>query len=242
VVVNERLATEMFPGRNAVGQYLPASQEATIRIVGVVKDSWQAKYDQPIAGEIYLPYEQTMYWAYASPIVIRAARARSLTADALQRAIWAVDSNQPITRIESMEAIISDAIWRPRFSAWAFSLLGLFALLLSALGTYAVVNYTSALRMREVGIRMCVGARPQDVVRLVVTEAMRPLAIGLAVGGAATLGLARYLSSILYETSSWEPSAYVGAVVVLMAASALASFLPASRAASADPVTVLRAE
>jgi putative ABC transport system permease protein len=115
-------------------------------------------------------------------------------------------------------------------------------LLLSALGTYAVVNYTSALRMREVGIRMCVGATARDVVRMVVTEAMRPLAIGLAVGGLATLGLARYLSSVLYETSSWEPEPYLGAAAVLLAASILASLRPALRAASADPVSVLRAE
>jgi putative ABC transport system permease protein len=180
--------------------------------------------------------------AFGSTIVIRTDRGRSITAEALQRAIWAVDSNQPITRIESMEANISDAIWRPRFSAWAFSLLGLIALLLSALGTYAVVNYTSALRMREVGIRMCVGATARDVVRMVVTEAMRPLAIGLAVGGLATLGLARYLSSVLYETSSWEPEPNLGAAAVLLAASILASLRPALRAASADPVSVLRAE
>ncbi|MDA0205748.1 MAG: ABC transporter permease [Acidobacteria bacterium] len=242
VVVNERLASEMFPGQSAVGQYLPVSQEAKIRIVGVVKDSWQSKYDQPIAGEIYLPYEQAIRWAFASTIVIRTDRDSRTTAEALQRAIWAVDPNQPITRIRGMDAILSDAIWRPRFSAWAFSLLGLIALLLSALGTYAVVNYTSALRMREVGIRMCVGATARDVVRLVVAEAMRPLAIGLAVGGLATLGLARFLSSVLYETSSWEPEAYLGAAAVMLAASVIASFLPALRAASADPVSVLRAE
>jgi predicted permease len=242
VVVNERLASELFPGRSAVGQSLPVSQEAKIRIVGVVKDSWQAKYDQQVVAEMYLPYEQSMRWAFASSIVIRTDRDRSITAEALQQAIWAVDPNQPITRIEGMDEILSDAIWRPRFSAWAFSLLGLIALLLSALGTYAVVNYTSALRMREVGIRMCVGATARDVVRMVVTEAMRPLAIGLAVGGLATLGLARYLSSVLYETSSWEPEPYLGAAAVLLAASILASLRPALRAASADPVSVLRAE
>jgi hypothetical protein len=129
VVVNERLASEMFPGQSAVGQYLPVSQEAKIRIVGVVKDSWQAKYDQQVVAEMYLPYEQSMRWAFASSIVIRTDRDRSITAEALQQAIWAVDPNQPITRIEGMDEILSDAIWRPRFSAWAFSLLGLIALL-----------------------------------------------------------------------------------------------------------------
>lgn len=242
-VVNEQLAKDMFSGQNAVGQYLPALQGNQSLIVGVVKDSWQSTYDGPIGGAVYFPYKQRGVGpAFAFTIIIRKDQDRSFTAEALQRAIWSVDPDQPIPRIASMDEILSDAIWRPRFSAWAFSLLGLIALSLSALGTYAVVNYTSALRMREVGIRMCVGATARDVVHMVVAEAMRPLAIGLAVGGLATLGLARYLSSVLYETSSWEPEAYLGAAAVMLVTSVVASLLPALRAASADPVSVLRAE
>ena len=96
--------------------------------------------------------------------------------------------------------------------------------------------------MREVGIRMSVGATARDIVLLVVTAAIRPLAVGLAVGGAAALVLAGSLSSVLYETKGWEPEAYVGAAAVMLGASALASLRPALRAASSEPVAVLRTD
>jgi putative ABC transport system permease protein len=242
-VVNECLAKDRFPGQNAVGQYVSRHKDTKSRIVGVVKDSWQSKYDQPITGAVYFPYgQQGMGPAFGSTIVIRTDRDRSITAEALRRTIWAVDPDQPIPRIAAMDSILSDAIWRPRFSAWAFSLLGLIALLLSALGTYAVVNYISSLRMREVGIRMSMGATPRDVVLMVMTEAMWPLIIGLAVGGLAALALARLLANVLFETSGWQSEAYFGAVAVMLAASALASLRPALRASSSEPISVLRAE
>jgi putative ABC transport system permease protein len=242
-IVNERLAADLFPGQNAVGQYLPTNREdRATRIVGVVKSSWQSKYDKPIDGEVYFPYGQWMRFAFATTIVIRTDPDSQSPVDALRRAVWAVDPTQPIPRIEAMEAIISDAIWRPRFSAWTFSLLGLTALLLSGLGTYAVVSYTSTLRMREVGIRMSVGATAKDVIFLVVGDAMRPLAVGLTLGGLAALALAGSLSSVLYETRGWEPAAYIGAAALMLIASSVASLRPALRAASSTPISVLRAE
>lgn len=242
-IITERLARDLYPDRDAIGANLTSvGRPGSIRIVGVVNDSWVSKYDQPSDGEIYFPYVQKSFPSWANTIVIRSDRNLLEQAEALRESVWEVDSNQPITRTESMAAIVSDAIWRPRFSAWALSLLGLVALLLTALGTYAVVNYISTLRMREVGIRMSVGATPRDVVLMVMTDAMRPLIIGLAVGGLAALALARLLASVLYETSGWQPEAYLGAVVVMLAASVVASLVPARRAAAADPISVLRAE
>lgn len=242
-IVTERLTRDIFPDHDAIGDYLPSNgSPERIRIVGVVDDSWVSKYDQPSDGEIYFPYSQKSFPSWTSTIVIRDDRNLLEQAEVLRQAVWAVDSSQPITRVESMEAIVSEAIWRPRFSAWALSLLGLTALLLSALGTYAVVKFISTLRMREVGIRMSVGATPRDVVLMVMTEAMRPLIIGLVLGGLAALALARLLASVLYETSGWQPEAYLGAVAVMLAAAVVASLVPARRAAAADPISVLRAE
>jgi len=141
-----------------------------------------------------------------------------------------------------MNDVIAGSIWRPRFSAWIFSVLGSLALLLTSAGVYGVVTYTTARRAREVGVRVALGATPRKVAGLVMRDAMIPLTAGLAGGFLAALLLSRLLASLLYEINSADPLTYLGAGSLLLAIGAAASARPAWKAATGDPLTVLRTE
>jgi putative ABC transport system permease protein len=239
VILNEHLAHELFPQRIAVGQVLPNTD---ITVVGVVKDSAQMSYEEPAKGELYHPYQQYIFGVFLSTIVVRTSGDPLPLAATLRKQVWTVDPNQPIVKVETMNDVIADSIWRPRFSAWIFSVLGGLALLLTSAGVYGVVAYTTALRTREVGIRVALGARPSNVVAVLMRDAMMPLAAGLAVSLLAAVLLSRLLTSILYEIRSTDPIAYVGAGMLLLGIGAAASVLPAWRAATRDPLQALRTE
>ncbi len=141
-----------------------------------------------------------------------------------------------------MDDVVSDSIWRPRFSAWIIAALGGLALLLSSAGIYSVVAYTTLLRSKEAGIRVALGATPRKVVADVLQGAMIPLSAGLIAGLLAALIFSRLLSSLLYETSKTDPVSYLTAAALLLALGIITSIQPAWRAAVADPLHALRAE
>jgi putative ABC transport system permease protein len=242
-ILNDYLAHQMFPDRDAVGQTLPPEGSGPpATVVGVVRNASQMSYEQPAKGEIYLPYQQVMFGVFMSTIVVRTSGDPLSLAAALRKEVWAVDPNQPIVKVETMDDVIADSIWRPRFSAWVFSVLGGLALLLTCAGIYSVVAYTTNLRAREIGIRMALGATPQKVVAVILRGAMIPLASGLAVSLVAALLLSRLLASLLYEIDSNDPVTFVSAGALLLAIGAVASARPAWRAATADPLKALRIE
>jgi len=242
-IINERLAKELFPGRNAVGEKLPSegANEGAM-VIGVVENTPQQSYETPPEGEIYLPYTQFIFAAFMSTIVVRTSGDPLALADTLKKTIWTVDATQPIIKVETLNDVIADAIWRPRFSAWISSVFGGLALLLTSLGVYGVISYTSALRMRELGIRAAMGATQSNMMGLVLRSAMIPLAMGLGAGLAAALLLGRLLTSVLYEISGMDPLAYTSAATLLLAIGASASARPAWNAATADPMETLRSE
>jgi putative ABC transport system permease protein len=242
-ILNEYLAHQMFPDRDPVGQALPAEGATTpATVVGVVRNASQMSYEQPAKGEIYCPYQQVMFGVFMSTIVVRTSGEPLSLAAALRKEVWAVDPNQPIVKVETMDDVIADSIWRPRFSAWVFSVLSGLALLLTCAGIYSVVAYTTNLRAREIGIRVALGATPQKVVAVILRGAMIPLAAGLAVSLVAALVLSRLLASLLYEIGSNDPVTYVSAGALLLAIGAVASARPAWKAATADPLQALRLE
>jgi predicted permease len=242
-ILNEYLAQQMFPDRDAVGQTLPPEGSGPpATVVGVVRNASQLSYEQPAKGEIYLPYQQVMFGVFMSTIVVRTAGDPLPLAAMLRKEVWAVDPNQPIVKVETMDDVIAESIWRPRFSAWIFSVLGGLALLLTSAGIYSVVAYTTNLRAREIGIRVALGATPQKVVAVILRSAMLPLVAGLAVSLVAALMLSRLLLSLLYEIGSNDPITFLSAGVLLLAIGAVASAGPAWKAATADPLHALRTE
>ena len=242
-VINEYLAQQLFPDRDPIGQYLPSnSPEHRTAVIGVVKNSWLARYDQRMEGEMYVHYRQTLRFGFASTFIIRTDSDPGLLPEVIRKEVWAVDPEQPILNVETMNQVVANSIWRPRFSAWIFSVLGGLAMLLTSAGVYGVVAYTTARKMREVGIRIALGASPGKVVAAVLRNALLPLAAGLAVGVALALALTRLLGSLLYEIDSADPVTYVSAGVLVLAIGATASIRPAWRAASCEPISVLKVE
>ncbi len=243
-IVNEYLAHQLFGGRNPIGQALPPENGnvPVHTVVGVVRDTPQSSYAQAPTGELYLPYRQYIFGVFLSTIVVRASGDPLSLASTLRKQVWAVDPNEPVVKIETMDDVIADSIWRPRFSAWLFSVLGGLALLLTSAGVYGVIAYTTNLRLREVGIRVALGATPANIAAVVVRDAMMPLAAGLAIGVAAALLLSRLLSSLLYEIGATDPLTYLSAAALLLAIGAAASAHPAWKAAVGDPLEALRTE
>ncbi len=243
-VINEYLARQLFPGRDPVGLAIPTPElnAGPVIVVGVVRDTSQNSYEQPAKGEIYRPYRQFIFGVFLSTILVRTSGDPLSVAAALKKIVWAVDPNQPIVKVETMDDVIANNIWRPRFSAWVLSALGTLALVLTSAGVYSVVAYTTTLRAREIGIRVALGATPGNVVTGVLRSAILPLLCGLLLSIAATLLLSRLLAGVLYEITSTDPVTYVSAAAVLLGIGAIASGVPAWRAAMADPLRALRTE
>ncbi len=240
-IINEYLARHLFPNRNPLGEKLTVNAPGPI-IVGVVKDSPQMSYELPPQGEVYIPYQQFIFATFMSTIVVRTEGEPTALAAILKKQVWAVDPKQPVVEVETMGEVIANSIWRPRFSAWIFSALSGISVLLTAIGVYGVVAYTSTLRAREVGIRVALGATANDVLAVILRGAMIPLVVGLGLSVVATLLLSRLLTSLLYGISSSDPVTYLSAGALLLLIGATASARPAWRAATRDPLATLRAE
>ena len=240
-IINETLARQLFPNQDPLGQKLTSrpNRSAPV-IVGVVKDSAQRSYEAPPAGEVYIPYQQYIFATFMSTIVVRTEGEPAALASALQKQVWAVDPDQPVTKVETMEEAIANSIWRPRFSAWIFSALSAISLLLAATGVYGVIAYTSALRAREIGIRVALGATPRHVAAAILHGAMIPLVWGLGLSMVTALWFSRLLASLLYGISSTDALTYCGAAAVLLMTGVAASARPAWRAATRDPLQTLR--
>ena len=244
IVINQSMARQQFPDRDPIGQHLPGEKGpgSGPLVIGVVKDSSLSNYDSPAGPEEYVSYQQVLFGQFLSTFVVRTSDDPVKLADNLRKEIWAVDPDQPIVKVETMEDVVADSIWRPRFSAWVFSVLGGLALVLACTGIYCIIAYTATLRAREVGIRVALGATPANVVALILRDAIFPLAIGLGVSLIAALLLARLLTGLLYETGAGDPAAYLAAAAALLLVGAAAGARPAITAASADPVRSLRME
>ena len=243
-IVNEYIARQFFPNTSPIGRRLPSAEEGgpAVTIVGMVRDTSQVSYDQPIQGEIYRPMRQFIFATFMSTVVVRTPGDPLSFVGAIRNAIWQADPSQPIVKVQTMHDAIAESTWRPRFSAWIFSVLATLAVLLTAAGAYGVVAYTVSLRTREMGIRMALGASPTSLIAAIVRSAMLPICVGLAVGLVVALLLSRLLESLLYEVRGTDVLSYLGAAAVLLIVGAVASAGPAWRLVTDTPVKTLRTE
>jgi len=241
VILNEHLARHLFPDGNAVGRSVSGGGKSST-VIGVVKDAPQMSYEAPAQDEVYFSYQQLIFGSFLAAVVVRTVDDPLALAGILQKEVWAVNRDQPIVKVETMSDVIADSIWRPRFSSWVLAAIGGLALLLMSAGVYGVIAYTANLRAHEVGIRVALGARPREVVAVILRDTMLPVAAGLAASTVAALLLHRLLSSLLYGVSGADPLTYASSAAVLAGVGALASAGPAWKAATADPVKALRSE
>jgi putative ABC transport system permease protein len=248
VVINATMARAYFPGENPLGKRLqigamPESEVPWMEIVGVVGDVTQGLGLDPKA-EMYLPYHQgdQLLPVFQLSVVLRTAGDPHQQAAALRAALAEIDPNQPLVKVRTMEDNMAATVAEPRFRAWLIGIFAGLALLLAAVGIYGVMSYSVTQRTSEIGIRITLGAQPQDVFRIVVGEGLRFALIGVALGVAGGLALTRLLNSFLYGVSATDPLTFSGVAVLLILVSAAACFFPAHRATRVDPIIALRYE
>jgi putative ABC transport system permease protein len=244
VIINEETARRYFAGQDPIGQRLtlggPQSSNPWLTIVGVVRDVRHFGLENPIRREIFRPYSQAAWPSMT--ITIKTAVEPLTLVTAAKAALSRIDSEQPVSRPRTMESVVAESTDGRRFPMVLLSLFSAAALVLSAIGVYGVVSYLVSQRTREMGIRIALGARRPQVIRLVVGGSLRPVASGVAIGIAGAILSARLLSTLLYAVTPSDPSVLLGIVTVLGTTAAVACWVPARRAANVDPIVALRDE
>jgi len=241
-IIDETLARDYWPGQDPVGRQISfGPKEPPITIVGLVKHARVSSLEQDNKeGIYYLPFSQSP--ARQFDIVVRTKANPTSMADAIRNAVRQVDPNQAVYDLRTAEELIDSSLVSRRFIVVLLSVFAGLALLLSALGLYGVISYGVHMRMRELGIRMALGAGRADVLQLVLRRGLELAAAGLISGMVATLVAGRVLSSMLYATSLFHPVTLLATSALLVATVLLASYLPARRASKLDPIRTLREE
>jgi putative ABC transport system permease protein len=253
VIVNKTLAQRQFGNDNPLGHRItldnPRSNPEWLTIVGVVNDARQGSWADAPENEYYLPWLQSDsyvgstvgHYAYMTLVIRTAVPPRSV-AGAVQNAVWSLNGDAPVSSIETLDEVASDAVWQQRFNVILIDLFAALALVLSVVGIYGVTAYAVTQRTREIGVRMALGAGRGDVVGMVVGHGGRLALAGVAIGVVAALALTRLMSGLLYEIAPWDPLTFIVVSVFLLVAALVASWLPARRAAKVDPMVALRHE
>jgi len=247
VVVSESLAHQYWPGQSPLGKRIDTGtgdgKRLWMTVVGVMADIRERGLDLGLKPAVYVPYPQTTIGFFQpSEIAVLTAQEPLGIARDLQEAVWAVDSEQPVSRIRPMSAIVDDEL---AGRMQVLTMLGAFAalaLLLATLGIYGVLSYIVSQRRREIGLRMAIGASQCDVVAAIGGYAARLMAIGLVSGILMATAATRLLSTLLYGVSPLDARAFASVTIGLALVALLASFIPARRAALVDPMIALREE
>jgi predicted permease len=238
VVLSEALAQRYWPDRDPVGEAI-VFQSRPLRIVGVVGDVRYLRVDSTPTPAIYLP-QRLMTRRIVTFVARSAAGDPAALVPAVRAAIRSVDRDQPITEIGPMRSAVAGAVAAPRLLTLLVGIFGALALLLAAVGVYGVVAYVVGQRTNEIGVRMALGARSRDIVAWTLRMGMTPVLVGLALGVAGSLVLARAVAAQLYEVSPTDPTVLASVAALLAVVSLLASGVPALRATRVDPTEALR--
>ena len=242
VVINRTMAEKYWPGENPVDRRIQlfGPQGPWFTIAGVVGDVRQIAPETPAREEMYISHRRSP--GQEMSLVIRTVGDPMGASGAVLQAIHAVDAEQPVFGVMSMEQLQADASAPRRFSLLLLSLFATMALLLSAIGIYGVMAYNTTQRRQEIGIRMALGAVPKDVFGLVVGQGMKLVAAGLLIGIGGAWALSRVLQRQLYEVTARDPITYVGAAALLGLVAFAASYIPALRATRVHPTESMRSE
>jgi predicted permease len=242
-LVSEKTAQTLWPGKNPIGQQFSRGDPATEKpftVVGVVANARTISLTKPDPMMIYVPY-----WYRCEPgagLVVRTRQNPSEMADAIRQVIWSVDRSVPIPTVRALGNLVADSVSNQRFVMDLLLLFAASALFLAGLGVYGVVTYSVVQRSREIGLRIALGAQRTSVYRLVLRDGLFPVVAGAVAGVAVAFGLARAMSSLLFQMSPYDPEVTAGAVCVLLAVGTIACLLPARRAAAVEPMQALRSE
>lgn len=244
VVISESLAKREFGTEDPVGErvHVGPADRPWYTIVGVVSDVKQVSLAAGLQDDVYISGEQTWFADPAQSLVVRAAGNPATLVPAIQRAIWAVDKDQPIMRIASMGALLVSSAAERHFVLVLFDAFGLVALALAATGIYGVLSGSVGERTREIGLRVAVGAQPADILTLIFRQGMALMVLGVAIGLGGAIAAGQAIRSLLFGVSVLDVGTYLGVVLLMAVVSGLACWIPARRAVRLDPMMALRHE
>ncbi len=244
VVVNEFFAKRHWPGQGAVGKRIRFSDENEPwrTVVGVVRDIRERGLLFDMKPAIYIPVTQVKNPEGFSYLLVRTGEVPASVEKAVERAVWSVDAEQPVTQVRTMDQLMEENVADRTRPMILLGVLAGLALVLACIGVYGVLAYSVAQRTREIGVRMALGARPADVTGMILGRGLKLSGIGLLAGGALATGLSLLLRSLLYGVTPAAPLVYVGAAGSLVLVAMAACVIPALRAARVDPVVALRDE
>jgi putative ABC transport system permease protein len=252
VIINEQLARRQWPNEDPIGQRLtfddPRNNPRWLSIVGIVKNAKQMSWTDDAGSEVYVPFQQsdgfyngTGLHVSAMTLVLRAANPLSL-ATAVKETVWSLNRGAPVSGVASLEQVVANALWQPRFNLILIGLFATLALTLATVGIYGVMAYAVTQRTYEFGIRLALGARRRDVLRIVLGQGMKLTLTGVALGSMGAFFVTRMMATLLFGVQPTDPATYVCVATGLSIVALLACYLPARRAAKVDPMEALRYE
>jgi putative ABC transport system permease protein len=244
VSIVDELFARKYLGDHPVGRRISYRNGADgkpewTEVVGIVSSAHDTR--QELRPEIYVPFAQASYFQGAD-FVARTSDDPAEMRPALQRAIWAIDKDVPITDVATMDRIVWQSGSVQRYEAILLGAFGGLGLLLAMVGIYGVISYNVSQRTHEIGVRIALGAHRSNILRMVISEGMVLAAIGIAVGVGGALALGRFMQSMLFEIKPTDPATFVGVALALTLVALAACFIPARRATRVDPVSAMRCE
>jgi len=242
IVINETMARKFWPKEDPIGRAirLGGSDGPRLTVVGLVGDVHHTGLDEEVQRQFFRPYTQAG-WPVMN-IVVRTTSAPATFTSPVKKALLEILPDRPVSGVDTMENIVHDSLGSRRFPMLLLGAFSLLALALAAVGIVGVVSHSVTQRTQEIGIRMALGARTADVLRLMVTGSMAWVLAGIVLGVAGSLGLTRLMGSLLYGVRPTDPAVLGLTSAVLAAVALLASYLPARRATKVDPMVALRYE
>jgi len=243
VVISEKTAKHYWPNEDPIGKRLKPGSTAGSSpwrtVIGVVKDVRQNDFVAEPKMQMYFSFRQVRSLV-ANALVVRTAVDPLSLATSVRNAVWAVDKDQTVANMDSMEHIVAGAVARQRFSMLLLAIFAAVALVLAAVGIYGVMSYSVAQQTREIGIRMALGAQRTDVLKMTIKQGLKLVGLGLIIGLGAAFVLTRVMATLLFGISATDPLTFITISFVLLLVAMLASYIPSVRAMRVDPMVALR--
>jgi predicted permease len=249
VLINETLARTFFANRNPIGRQIRMSGDDRpwMTIVGVVADVRQDGLDARPQAEVYMPHSQfTPFWRDTTlrtfTITVKTVGDPAQAAPTVRQQVRALDPDLPVSTVITMEDVVARSVAERRLHMLLLGTFALIAVILAVVGTYGVLAYQITERTREFGVRMALGAKAGDILRMVIRQGMMPALAGVVIGLAGATLVTRLLTSLLFETEPLDPTTFAATAALVLTAALIACCLPARRATQVDPSTALRVE